>query len=56
LKFLRREIRKFGVRVTPLAGVWIEIGLVTAMTPAIGVTPLAGVWIEIRSGRSGGQH
>ena len=34
-------------RVTPLAGVWIEILCLLPCRSAIGVTPLAGVWIEI---------
>ncbi len=35
--------------VTPLAGVWIEIGFGRAVMCATIVTPLAGVWIEIHS-------
>ena len=34
-------------RVTPLAGVWIEILRETLINMAALVTPLAGVWIEI---------
>jgi len=37
-------------RVTPLAGVWIEILCLLPCRSAIGVTPLAGVWIEINGG------
>ena len=33
--------------VTPLAGVWIEIGESEQQHPRYPVTPLAGVWIEI---------
>ena len=35
------------IRVTPLAGVWIEIGVLDVLKGTIIVTPLAGVWIEI---------
>ncbi len=35
------------VKVTPLAGVWIEIGIVVYPVLHELVTPLAGVWIEI---------
>ena len=34
-------------KVTPLAGVWIEIKLQKENEKLIAVTPLAGVWIEI---------
>ena len=34
-------------RVTPLAGVWIEIAYQLVCERHIVVTPLAGVWIEI---------
>ena len=34
-------------KVTPLAGVWIEIGMSGATSQVDKVTPLAGVWIEI---------
>ena len=34
-------------RVTPLAGVWIEIHKQAHLYQGGGVTPLAGVWIEI---------
>ena len=35
-------------RVTPLAGVWIEIADTSYPIPIpLSVTPLAGVWIEI---------
>ena len=33
--------------VTPLAGVWIEIGRCSQSARRTRVTPLAGVWIEI---------
>ena len=33
--------------VTPLAGVWIEIGRCGLVGDQRPVTPLAGVWIEI---------
>ena len=33
--------------VTPLAGVWIEIGGLRGKPACLYVTPLAGVWIEI---------
>ena len=34
-------------RVTPLAGVWIEIRETFFFKKSLVVTPLAGVWIEI---------
>ncbi len=34
-------------RVTPFAGVWIEIMLLTEGWDCPAVTPFAGVWIEI---------
>ena len=37
-----------GISVTPLAGVWIEILVLTTMAHIVMVTPLAGVWIEIQ--------
>ncbi len=37
--------------VTPLAGVWIEIGDFSTIRLFIVVTPLAGVWIEIDWGK-----
>ncbi len=33
--------------VTPLAGVWIEIGYIWVLYRLCKVTPLAGVWIEM---------
>jgi len=36
-----------GRRVTPLAGVWIEILVRSQVYGQRNVTPLAGVWIEI---------
>ena len=35
--------------VTPLVGVWIEIGQTGASGAGLAVTPLVGVWIEIHS-------
>ena len=35
------------IRVTPLAGVWIEINISAFFSAIFSVTPLAGVWIEI---------
>ena len=35
------------LRVTPFAGVWIEIGVTTVEAALNDVTPFAGVWIEI---------
>ncbi len=35
------------VMVTPLAGVWIEMLMPSALDAEMTVTPLAGVWIEI---------
>ena len=35
--------------VTPLVGVWIEIGQTGASGAGLAVTPLVGVWIEISS-------
>ena len=35
------------VRVTPYAGVWIEIKHVIIIKLSNSVTPYAGVWIEI---------
>ena len=37
------------IGVTPLAGVWIEIGKTIVFYTKNKVTPLAGVWIEIIS-------
>ena len=37
----------FSFRVTPLVGVWIEIGICSLVFVLIPVTPLVGVWIEI---------
>ena len=34
--------------VTPLAGVWIEMGCLLPASYTPNVTPLAGVWIEIQ--------
>ena len=36
-----------GEKVTPHAGVWIEIDLYTTRSKRADVTPHAGVWIEI---------
>ena len=35
------------VKVTPCAGVWIEIVFEKGQNNAEGVTPCAGVWIEM---------
>ena len=37
------------LRVAPLAGAWIEIGIAVVETLVGIVAPLAGAWIEIRS-------
>ena len=34
-------------KVTPYAGVWIEIGYLQTKNAHVKVTPYAGVWIEI---------
>ena len=34
-------------KVTPIAGVWIEICRVQCYVTYVKVTPIAGVWIEI---------
>ena len=39
---------KYRFRVTPYAGVWIEINGNSWVDTGINVTPYAGVWIEIR--------
>ena len=36
-----------GIRVTPFAGVWIEIRKTEVYSQTTEVTPFAGVWIEI---------
>ena len=38
------------LRVTPFAGVWIEIGRKSGIWQRKSVTPFAGVWIEINFG------
>ena len=38
-------------KVTPFAGVWIEICLGSFHDVSVKVTPFAGVWIEIRFSR-----
>ncbi len=40
------------LRVTPYAGVWIEIGIRQYVKMTVDVTPYAGVWIEIISRKS----
>ena len=35
-------------RVTPFAGVWVEIILSPLIEAELSVTPFAGVWVEIR--------
>ncbi len=47
LKYLRWLWCLPRIRVTPLAGVWIEIKVTIAIFLPNRVTPLAGVWIEI---------
>ena len=47
LKFLKRQARLEKRRVTPYAGVWIEICSELHACNASVVTPYAGVWIEI---------
>ena len=47
LKSTYEEILEIAKFVTPLAGVWIEIGTYRIFNFRINVTPLAGVWIEI---------
>ena len=49
LKFVKIHCDNFHVRVTPFAGVWIEIGWHSRVDVAARVTPFAGVWIEISS-------
>ncbi len=48
LKYQRWKTRLAKTIVTPLAGVWIEMNLQTAIGDTTTVTPLAGVWIEIQ--------
>ena len=48
LKFVKIHCDNFHVRVTPFAGVWIEIGWHSRVDVAARVTPFAGVWIEIK--------
>ena len=52
LKFVKIHCDNFHVRVTPFAGVWIEIGWHSRVDVAARVTPFAGVWIEIACGVS----
>ena len=47
LKFTELNYHNKMLRVTPLAGVWIEISRRTMYLRREKVTPLAGVWIEI---------
>ena len=50
LKFLRQRLFILGKKVTPFAGVWIEIPFRLPTPYNHQVTPFAGVWIEISSG------
>ena len=47
LKSLSPGVIDRGSLVTPLAGVWVEIGYRFRYLPHNSVTPLAGVWVEI---------
>ena len=47
LKLTHLCIKLRKLKVTPLAGVWIEISMPTQDDTKDTVTPLAGVWIEI---------
>ena len=47
LKFLRQIPVQMDHKVTPLVGVWIEIGDRSVLLRLCVVTPLVGVWIEI---------
>ena len=47
LKFAVLQQISMAMRVTPLAGVWIEIRTLIATNLTFCVTPLAGVWIEM---------
>ena len=47
LKLLPHQQLPLADCVTPLAGVWIEIGVRLSALKCCNVTPLAGVWIEI---------
>ena len=47
LKFSIEGVQNLIAKVTPLAGVWIEIAHFRSFPSHSGVTPLAGVWIEI---------
>ena len=38
-----------GSPVAPLAGAWIEIGIVSTVKGILNVAPLAGAWIEMRN-------
>ena len=47
LKFCKYGTKGQHIRVTPRAGVWIEITAFILLVIAQTVTPRAGVWIEI---------
>ena len=47
LKYSGMFVLPLMLNVTPLAGVWIEIGRMHIPHYIVYVTPLAGVWIEI---------
>ena len=50
LKSLQASFPGRRLRVTPLAGVWIEMSINIELVSLNRVTPLAGVWIEIFHG------
>ena len=52
LKSSDRTIDDVCREVTPLAGVWIEILILSCIFLHLTVTPLAGVWIEIMQRRT----
>ena len=49
LKYVKQIYIMFHVKVTPFAGVWIEIRLNVSDWVHQTVTPFAGVWIEMVS-------
>ena len=53
MKFLRQIPVQMDHKVTPLVGVWIEIGDRSVLLRLCVVTPLVGVWIEIPRGVCG---
>ena len=57
LKYSGMFVLPLMLNVTPLAGVWIEIGRMHIPHYIVYVTPLAGVWIEIvLSGKKQSRH